>query len=769
MRVSILPALLVLAFALPTWAQPSPVTMTSVDVKKVNGTAISGTRVPVEVGSDGATGAAIPTTAGLLATSNLAGTLVAPLSFDADTGAGAQWIQGLNLRISSSGGSIEAKGQQTMALSIPVALALDQPAFDINCLSGCGGAATSNDNAAFTKGTTSVTVGGYLFDDVAPGTATEDHAASPRMSSNRVPYAQIRDAAGNERGANVTAGNALVVDGSSSIQPVSGTFWQATQPVSGTVTANIGTVSTLATSAKQDTGNTSLASIDGKVILPAALDGSGYLKTHEQGTATVTGTVTVTDGAGALNTIVDSGTLTTVGTITNPVTITDGAGAVNVIVDSSALPSGAATAAAQTDKSQFTKLTDGTDTALVTAGGLLQVDASGATVPVTGTVTVTDGAGSLNVIVDSGTITTVTNPVTVTDGAGALNVIVDSGTLTSVTSITNALPAGTNVLGRVGIDQTTPGTTNLVQVTDGAGSLNTIVDSGTITTITNPVTVTDGAGSLNTIVDSGTLTAVTTITNPVTVTDGAGAMNVIVDSSALPSGASTLTEQQTQTTSLQLIDDAVYANDAAISKVAGIGAQYDEVSVGTTTENSVRALRMSTRRELYGLIRDAAGNERGANVNASNALLTDFNTLGGQAVSAGNGLSGAGVLRVAQVSDGTGVLASVGTVTAVTGITNTVTTQAASVSSANSTGSCPSAPGVSFTVIASNASRKAVFMTASPANTDDVFIKLGATATSSNFRLSPGQAFNLTGATVYTGVIDAIPASGTQAVCVAEL
>lgn len=36
-------------------------------------------------------------------------------------------------------------------------------------------------------------------------------------------------------------------------------------PVSGTITANIGTVSTLATAAKQDTGNTSLASIDGKI------------------------------------------------------------------------------------------------------------------------------------------------------------------------------------------------------------------------------------------------------------------------------------------------------------------------------------------------------------------------------------------------------------------------------------------------------------------------------------------------------------------------
>lgn len=85
-------------------------------------------------------------------------------------------------------------------------------------------------------------------------------------------------------------------------------------------------------------------------------------------------------------------------------------------------------------------------------------------------------------------------------------------------------------------------------------------------------------------------------------------------------GVSTSANQSTEITSLQLIDDVVYASDAAISKVAGIGAQFDDVSPGTTTENSVRALRMSTRRELYTTIRDAAGNERGLNVDANGGI-----------------------------------------------------------------------------------------------------------------------------------------------------
>jgi len=48
--------------------------------------------------------------------------------FDLDTGAGTQYLPGFNLRISASGGSIEAKGQQTMANSLPVTIASDQSA-----------------------------------------------------------------------------------------------------------------------------------------------------------------------------------------------------------------------------------------------------------------------------------------------------------------------------------------------------------------------------------------------------------------------------------------------------------------------------------------------------------------------------------------------------------------------------------------------------------------------------------------------------------------
>jgi hypothetical protein len=81
----------------------------------------------------------------------------------------------------------------------------------IVCDSGCGGASSFADNAAFTFGTTPINVSGYVLDDVAPNAATENSAAAPRMSANRVPYSILRDAAGNERGANVNASNQLSV------------------------------------------------------------------------------------------------------------------------------------------------------------------------------------------------------------------------------------------------------------------------------------------------------------------------------------------------------------------------------------------------------------------------------------------------------------------------------------------------------------------------------------------------------------------------------
>jgi len=85
-------------------------------------------------------------------------------------------------------------------------------------------------------------------------------------------------------------------------------------------------------------------------------------------------------------------------------------------------------------------------------------------------------------------------------------------------------------------------------------------------------------------------------------------------------------------TSSQLIDDVIYTSGDALGKVAGIAAQFDDVSPGTVTENKMAPLRMSTLRGLYTTIRDAAGNERGLNVDANGAIAITVTSIPSHAV-----------------------------------------------------------------------------------------------------------------------------------------
>lgn len=115
--------------------------------------------------------------------------------------------------------------------------------------------------------------------------------------------------------------------------------------------------------------------------------------------------------------------------------------------------------------------------------------------------------------------------------------------------------------------------------------------------------------------------------NPLPV-DGSGVTQPVSAASLpLPTGAATAANQTTQITSLQLLDDVVVADDAAFTpgttKVSMAGAEFDDTTPDSVDEGDAGALRMSSRRELYTQIRDAAGNERGANVTAGNKLAVD--------------------------------------------------------------------------------------------------------------------------------------------------
>jgi len=74
-------------------------------------------------------------------------------------------------------------------------------------------------------------------------------------------------------------------------------------------------------------------------------------------------------------------------------------------------------------------------------------------------------------------------------------------------------------------------------------------------------------------------------------------------------------------TSVELIDDTIVADDAAFTpattKVQMMGFTFDDVAPDSVNEGDAGAARMSANRNIYTTVRDAAGNERGQNVDAS--------------------------------------------------------------------------------------------------------------------------------------------------------
>lgn len=105
------------------------------------------------------------------------------------------------------------------------------------------------------------------------------------------------------------------------------------------------------------------------------------------------------------------------------------------------------------------------------------------------------------------------------------------------------------------------------------------------------------------------------------------------DQSAIPvSGTvaiSTTTIDVKSTTTPVVTMNSASANSGVNSAMAGV---FDDASVTSITENSFGFVRMSANRNQYMTIRDAAGNERGANVNASNEMLVALSSVPTHAV-----------------------------------------------------------------------------------------------------------------------------------------
>ncbi|HQR17691.1 MAG TPA: hypothetical protein PK948_04955 [Gemmatimonadales bacterium] len=285
--------------------------------------------------------------------------------------------------------------------------------------------------------------------------------------------------------------------------------------------------------------------------LPTALDGGGYLKVHEQGTATVSGTVTANAGSGTMAvsaaalplpsgaaTAAKQPALGTAGASSTDVLSVQGIASGTALPVSAAslpLPSGASTAAKQ--PALGTAGTASSD--VITVQGItsmtpLKVDNSGVTQPVSGTVAATQ-SGTWTVQPGNTANTTawkvdgsaVTQPVSGTVSAaqsGTWNVTNVSGTVSLPTGAATA--AKQPALGTAGTASsdviTVQGIASMTALkVDGSAVTQPV--SGTFWQATQPVsgsvtvsgtaTVSQATGTnLHAVIDSGSTTDVTQAT-----------------------------------------------------------------------------------------------------------------------------------------------------------------------------------------------------------------------------------------------------------------
>lgn len=356
--------------------------------------------------------------------------------------------------------------------------------------------------------------------------------------------------------------------------------------------------------------------------------------------------------------------------VSGTVTVTDGAGALNVIVDSSALPTGAATAANQDG---IIKDGTGDTTQANVSSGALHVAQQG-TVTVSGTVTVTDGAGALNVICDSGCSGGTQYAEDTVHSSG------DTLTLAGVVrqDATAALAAdGDRTLlqvdsnGHLKVSNNNP---NLAADNSTLSTAKVPVIAGTVST--SAPTWTNGNQSALSLQTDGSVRAAVTNNltigtfpdnepfnvaqmNGVAVSMGVGASGTGTQRVAALLHDGTDTAQVTATAggSLQvectsgcggsggtsIADDAAFT--PGTTSVTPAGAMFDDVTPDSVNEGDAGVLRMSANRNLYTTLRDAAGNERGANVNASNQLSVSVDNALTVTANAGTGTFFDGVIR----------------------------------------------------------------------------------------------------------------------------
>lgn len=344
-----------------------------------------------------------------------------------------------NLRNSSG---VELVGQKTKASSIPVTLASDQGPLECTISGGGGGgagdASAENQTTEIARLTSirdqleaSIAVTGTFWQATQPVSI----ASMPSTPVTGTFWQATQPVSGTFWQATQPVSGPLTDAQLRAVAvPVSGTFWQATQPVSGTVTANAGS-GTLAVSGP----------LTDAQLRAVAVPVSG---TFWQATQPISGTVTANAGTG---TLAVSGTFWQA---TQPVSGTFWQATQPISAAALPLPSGASTVAKQPALGTAgTASTDVISVQGIASMTALKVDGSGVTQPVSGTfwqatqpVSGTFWQATQPV---SGTFWQATQPVsiaTLPSLAAGTNNIGDVDVLTLP-----ALPAGSNNIGDVDV------------------------------------------------------------------------------------------------------------------------------------------------------------------------------------------------------------------------------------------------------------------------------------------------------------------------------
>lgn len=388
----------------------------------------------------------------------------------------------------------------------------------------------------------------------------------------------------------ITATGAMRVDGSAVTQPVSGTVsaaqsgtWNINN-ISGTITLPTGS----ATLSEQQTQTTSLQLIDDSVATVGSAATSKVIAVG--GTDGTNSRQLKTDSSGVLSTNVAS---------------------------LPALPSGSNIIGAVTQSGSWnvgqtgtwtTQINQGGNTAAVTAANALKVDGSGVTQPVSGTVAASQsGTWNINNI------------------GGSVSLPTGAATLSEQQTQTTSLQLIDDVVGSTG--SAIPSKANLIAGSDGT-NLRAIS-----TNTSGQVAIHDGNNSI-TVDNAGTFAVQAA-------QSGTWNISNISGSVSLPTGAATLAEQQTQTTSLQLLDDVVSTAASAAGTKGNMIAGTDGTNARLVSTNTSGHINIADGGNSITVDQSGTWTVQPGNTANTTPWLTTINQGGNSAV-----VSGTGALKV---------------------------------------------------------------------------------------------------------------------------